>query len=388
MLTVKNKNMSKEKEKIDNPFVTTGYVSAEYFCDREKETQDIIRYLTNGNNVALISPRRYGKSDLLRHCFAQKTISDNYYTFIVDIYSTKTVAEMVGKLGSAILDTLKSRGRKAWERFLSILSSVRSGISFDINGQPSWTMSVGDIQSPTATLNEIFNYLQNADRPCLVAIDEFQQITKYGDPNIEAEIRTHVQYCNNAHFVFSGSRRHLMGAIFTSPARPFYQSVTLYHLDRLPLEKYAEFCVSHFKRQGKKLDDNVVSRLYSQFDGVTYYMQRVMNELFSKTSADATCVEADVSKAVDEIIAVSSIIYEDLMYQLPDKQSRVLIAVAKDGCAENVTSGKFVKRHGLVSPNSVKSAIPALIDKGLLTQDKGTYKVYDLFFALWLVKNF
>ncbi len=388
MLTVKNKNMSKEKEKIDNPFVTTGYVSAEYFCDREKETQDIIRYLTNGNNVALISPRRYGKSDLLRHCFAQKTISDKYYTFIVDIYSTKTVAEMVGKLGSAILETLKSRGRKAWERFLSILSSVRSGISFDINGQPSWTMSVGDIQSPTATLNEIFNYLQNADRPCLVAIDEFQQITKYGDPNIEAEIRTHVQYCNNAHFVFSGSRRHLMGAIFTSPARPFYQSVTLYHLDRLPLEKYAEFCVSHFKRQGKKLDDNVVSRLYSQFDGVTYYMQRVMNELFSKTSADATCVEADVSKAVDEIIAVSSIIYEDLMYQLPDKQSRVLIAVAKDGCAENVTSGKFVKRHGLVSPNSVKSAIPALIDKGLLTQDKGTYKVYDLFFALWLVKNF
>ena len=380
--------MSKEKEKIDNPFVTTGYVSAEYFCDREKETQDIIRYLTNGNNVALISPRRYGKSDLLRHCFAQKTISDKYYTFIVDIYSTKTVAEMVGKLGSAILETLKSRGRKAWERFLSILSSVRSGISFDINGQPSWTMSVGDIQSPTATLDEIFNYLQNADRPCLVAIDEFQQITKYGDPNIEAEIRTHVQYCNNAHFVFSGSRRHLMGAIFTSPARPFYQSVTLYHLDRLPLEKYAEFCVSHFKRQGKKLDDNVVSRLYSEFDGVTYYMQRVMNELFSKTSADATCVEADVSKAVDEIIAVSSIIYEDLMYQLPDKQSRVLIAVAKDGCAENVTSGKFVKRHGLVSPNSVKSAIPALIDKGLLTQDKGTYKVYDLFFALWLVKNF
>lgn len=380
--------MSKEKVKIGNPFITTGYAGDEYFCDREKETQDIIRYLTNGNNVALISPRRYGKSDLLRHCFAQKVITDNYYTFIVDIYSTKTVAEMVGKLGSVILETLKSRGRKAWEKFLSILSSVRSGISFDINGQPSWTMSVGDIQSPTATLDEIFNYLQHADRPCLVAIDEFQQITKYGDPNIEAAIRTHVQYCNNAHFVFSGSRRHLMGAIFTSPARPFYQSVTLYHLNRLPLDKYTEFCVTHFRRHGKTLDELVVSRLYSQFDGITYYMQRVMNELFSKTSVNGTCIEADVSMAVDEIIAISSIIYEDLMYQLPEKQSRVLIAVAKEGCAENVTSGTFVKRHGLLSPNSVKSAIPALIDKGLLTQDKGSYKVYDLFFALWLIKNF
>ena len=380
--------MSKEKVKIDNPFVTTGYVGADYFCDREKETQDIIRYLSNGNNVALISPRRYGKSDLLRHCFAQKIISDNYYTFIVDIYSTKTVAEMVGRLGSAILETLKSKGRKTWEKFVSVLSSVRSGISFDMNGQPSWTIGVGEIHSPAATLDEIFTYLQNADRPCLVVIDEFQQITKYGDPNIEAEIRTRVQYCNNAHFVFSGSRRQLMGAIFTSPARPFYQSVTLYHLNRLPLDKYTEFCVDHFRKRGKQLDEAVVSCLYNQFDGVTYYMQRVMNELFSKTATKGTCIEADVNEAVNEIIAVSSTIYEDLMYQLPEKQSRVLIAVAKDGCAENVTSGKFIKRHGLVSPNSVKSAIPALIDKGLLTQDKGIYKVYDLFFALWLVKNF
>lgn len=380
--------MAKEKRIIENPFVTTGYAGAEYFCDREKETQDIIRYLTNGNNVALISPRRYGKSDLLRHCFAQESIANNYYTFIVDIYSTKTVAEMVAKLGSAILETLKPKGKKAWEKFLAILSSVRSGISFDMNGQPSWTMSVGDIHAPIATLDEIFTYLEQADRPCLVAIDEFQQITKYGDPNIEAALRTHVQYCSNAHFVFSGSRRQLMGAMFTSPARPFYQSVTLYHLNRLPLERYSDFCVNHFKKHGKGLEKTVVSRLYNQFDGVTYYMQRVMNELFSQTAADSVCVESDVSKAVDEIIAVSSTIYEDLMYQLPEKQSRVLIAVAKEGCAENVTGGSFTKRHGLASPNSVKSAIPALIDKGLLTQDKGVYKVYDLFFAIWLVRNF
>ena len=115
--------MAKENIKIDNPFVTTGYVSAEYFCDREKETEDIIRYLTNGNNVALISPRRYGKSDLLRHCFAQKRIADHYYTFIIDIYSTKSVAEMVAKLGSAILESLKPKGKKTWEKFLAILSS-------------------------------------------------------------------------------------------------------------------------------------------------------------------------------------------------------------------------------------------------------------------------
>lgn len=75
---------------FENPFITTGYAGAEYFCDREKETEDVIRLLRNGNYIALISPRRYGKTDLLRHCFAQPEIADNYYTFIIDIYSTKS----------------------------------------------------------------------------------------------------------------------------------------------------------------------------------------------------------------------------------------------------------------------------------------------------------
>lgn len=379
--------MKEVESMVGNPFVTTGYAGAEFFCDREKETEDIIRLLTNGNNVALISPRRLGKTDLLRHCFGQDAIKDYYYTFIVDIYSTKSVAEMVSKMGSVILETLKSRGKKAWEGFLSVLASVRSEISFDMNGLPSWTMSVGDMETPDTTLGEIFSYLNNADRPCIVAIDEFQQITKYADENIEAALRTHIQYCNNAKFVFSGSRQHLMGAMFTSPARPFYQSVTIYALKRLPLDKYVSFCKRLFESRNRHLADGVVEQLYTRFDGITYYIQRVMNELFSLTPPNGICSNDAIEGAVQNIIDVSSPIYEDLLYQLPEKQSRVLVAIGKEHRAESITSGKFVKKHGLLSPNSVKSAVPALIDKGLLTMDKGIYQVYDKFFNIWLEKN-
>ena len=367
-----------------NPFITTGYAGPAYFCDRKKETADIIRLLRNGNNLALVSPRRYGKTDLLRHCFSQPEIADNYYTFITDIYSTKSAADMVNRLGNTILETLKPKGKKVWEKFLSILASVKTGISFDSNGFPFWTMSVGDIVSPEITLDEIFLYLQQADKPCLVGIDEFQQITKYADERIEATLRTHVQYCSNSRFVFSGSRQHLMGQLFTSPARPFYQSVTLYNLDILPLDAYSEFCVSLFEERGRYLNPEVVSDVYSRFDGVTYYTQRVMNELFSTTSPGDTCSKNDVSAAIRQIIDFSAPIYEDLLYQLPEKQSLVLKAICKEGIAQNVTSGKFIKKHGLLSPNSVKSAIPALIDKGLLTVNKGAYQVYDKFFNLWL----
>ena len=369
---------------IINPFITTGYAGAAYFCDREQETADITRMLVNGNNVALISPRRYGKTNLIRHCFAQPEIAEKYYTFVIDIYSTKSVADLVHRLGLSILKTLKPLGRKAWEKFITVLSSVRSGISYDISGNPSWMMSIGDITTPTTTLEEIFYYLEHADKPCIVAIDEFQQITHYGDERIEATLRTHVQQCTNTHFIFSGSQRHLMGQMFTSPARPFYQSVSIYNLPLLPEDKYVEFCVRLFEEYGKHLSQDVPHALYERFGGVTYYMQRVMNELFSRTLTDGICTSENIEEAIHYIILTSASTYEDLMYQLPEKQSLVLRAIAKEGKAQNLTSGKFIKRHGLLSASSVKSAVPALLDKGLITSDKGVYQVYDKFLEIWL----
>ncbi len=374
-------------KKISNPFVTTGYAGAEYFCDRESETADLIRLLTNGNNVALVSPRRYGKTDLIRHCFAQREIADHYHTFIVDIYSTKSVADMVNRLGASILDTLKPRGRATWEKFIDIVSSVRANISFDINGMPTWSLGVGDISSPNTTLEQIFSYLSAADKPCLVAIDEFQQITHYSDTNIEAALRTEVQYCTNAHFIFSGSQQHLMGQMFLSPARPFYQSVTLYNLPLLPEDKYCDFCIRMFENYGKNLETDVPHIVFASFEGITYYMQRIMNELFSHTAQGETCVPTEIDNAVQNITANAAMIYEDLMYQLPRKQAETLVAIAKEGKARNITSSRFVKKHSLTSASSVKSAVPALLEKGLVTHETGTYQVYDKFLELWLSKR-
>lgn len=372
-------------QNIVNPFITTGYAGAKYFCDRECETEDLTRMLVNGNNVALISPRRYGKTNLIQHCFAQPAIADNYYTFIIDIYSTKSVADMVHRMGLSILEALKPLGRKVWEKFLAILHSVRSGISYDYVGTPSWMLSIGDIVTPETTLEELFAYLEQADKPCIVAIDEFQQIAHFGDEGrIEAILRTYVQHCRNTHFIFAGSQRHMMTQIFASPARPFYQSVSLYNLPLLPEDKYTEFCLRLFADYGKKVAENVPHALYDRFDGVTYYMQRVMNELFARTPADRLCTTEDIAPALRTIILNAAPTYEDLMYQLPEKQSIVLRAIARDGKAQNLTSGAFIKRHGLLSAASVKSAVPALLDKNLVTSELGTYQVYDKFLELWL----
>lgn len=370
-----------------NPFVTNGYVSAEYFCDRETETDDITSLLLNGNNIALISPRCYKKIDLIRHCFSRPEIAERYYTFIVDIYATRSLRDFVNKLGKVILDSLKPRGRKVWETFVNAITSLQAGITYDIGGVPSWNIGLGDITNPATSLDEIFHYLQRAGRPCLIAIDEFQQIGKYPEDTIEATLRTYVQYCSNARFVFSGSQRHLMGTIFTSPSRPFYQSVTIMNLPPIPRDKYTEFAVRHFREHGKELLSEVVDVLYERFSGGTFYLQKIMNVLFMRTPEGGTCGIEMIEGSINYIINFTADTYAELLYQLPEKQKQVLVAINKEGQARNVVSGAFSKRHGLVSPSSVRSALTGLLDKDFITKERDYYQVYDLFFSIWLSRE-
>lgn len=369
---------------MKNPFVTNGYAGAEYFCDRVQETEILRELLLNENNIALISPRRIGKTDLIWHVFDNPEIQKNYHCFVVDIYATKNLSDFVNMLGKALVDELRPKGRKAWEKFVNMVASLRSEITFDISGMPVWGVGIGSINNPTVTLDEIFTYLEKADKPCLVAIDEFQQITRYGDETIEATIRTYVQRCTNVHFIFSGSQRHMMNGMFTSPSRPFYQAVTIMNLQPLDLTVYTDFCVGKFEEEGKHLDAKVVTLLYERFEAVTSYMHRVMNVLFSRTDKGATCDVSMVDEAVEFIIRLSSDTYESLLYQMPEKQRSLFLSIAREGKAKEVTSGAFIKRNKLNSASSVSSALKGLLDKDFITEDKNVYSVYDQFFALWL----
>ena len=373
---------------MDNPFVTKGYAGAEYFCDRVNETKQLVDLTTNGNNMALISPRRVGKTDLIHHCFQQPEIKDRYYTFHIDIYATNSLRDFVNVFGRAILDELKPKGRVVWEGFLNILRSLRSEITYDINNYPTWSLGLGDIENPGTTLDEIFEYLRNAEKPCLVAIDEFQQITRYTDsPNMEAALRTYIQKCINATFIFAGSKRHLMGEIFISPSRPFYQSVLIMNLKPIPVEKYTDFAQRLFMKYGKGIDAAVVEEIYRRFDAVTSCIQRLLNVLFLKTIPGQQCTIDMVDGAVGYILDMFTETYSDLLDKIPEKQREVIVAIAKEGKATGITGKAFVKKYHLQTVSVVTAAVRGLLDKDFITQDKNVYMVYDPFFALWLQQN-
>ena len=368
-----------------NPFILGKKIPEELFCDRNEETRTLIKQIRNGRNVALVSPRRLGKSGLIHHCFAQEEIVDNYYTFYIDLYATSSLKELVALLGNEIYRSLKSRQSKFVEKFFAMVQSLRLGFSIDsMTGNPTIDLGIGEIQVPETTLFEIFQYLEAADKPCLIAIDEFQQIGAYSEKNVEALLRTYIQRCSTTSFIFSGSKRHVMSNMFNSPSKPFYQSAITMGLTTIPLSTYEAFAIRLFKAYDKEIDSEVVQMVYDCFEGYTWFVQMMMNELFSITDKGGRCTADMIPSAERNILSLQEASYESTMHMLSVKQKQVLHAIATEGYARTVTSGAFIKKHHLVSPSSLQTALTALIDKTIVVlTDKG-YRIEDFFFARWL----
>lgn len=377
-----------EKDRIINPFFTGRYAGAHYFCDRERDTETLIKHIVNGRNVALISPRRLGKSGLIHHTFSQPVIKDRYTTIYVDIYATKNLNEFAKALSEGIVKAI--RPEKAWhEKFFSFLKSLRIGFKIDsISGEPSFDIGIGDITYPDKTIKEAFEYMEASGKPCILAIDEFQQIREYPDTTTEAFIRTLVQQCSRTSFIFCGSKRHIMTDIFYSPAKPFFQSVISQSLKPIPMETYIDFAGRLFAEREKFLDKATAEIIYKMFDGCTWYMQMMMNELFALTEKGLLCTNEYIDIAWENIILAQEDRYQAILYSLAPKQKQVLYAIAKDGTASGITSADFIKRHGLASASSVQAALKPLLKNDIVTCEDGTYRIYDYFFADYLAKKF
>ena len=368
-----------------NPFIVGKYVSDKYFCDRSEETAFLRKQIQNGRDVALISPRRIGKSGLIQHFFNQSDIKEQYYVFFIDIYATTSLAEFVYTLGKEIYAQLKPQSTLWKEKFFQIISSFRIGFKLDsMTGEPSFDLGLGDIQAPQTSLDEIFAYIEEADKPCIIAIDEFQQISEYAEKNVEALLRTKIQMCHHAQFIFSGSKRHVMSNMFNTPSKPFYQSTISMGLEPIPILTYISFATNLFEERDKHIDKEVIEAIWTQYDGYTWFVQMMMNELYALTPAGKTCTAMMIDEARRNVIMSQEQSYKDMMANLPPKQKIVLQAIAREGIAQNITSAKFIKKYNLNSASSVQSAVKMLLKNDIVTQTNNEYKIYNFFFSEWL----
>lgn len=331
--------------KLRNPFVIIGNIPPEYFCDRRAESARIVRTLTNQDNLLLMSARRLGKSGLIKYCFQLPEIKENYYTFYIDIFHTSSFREFVATFGQQVL---------------------------------------GKIQQPEYTLREIFDWLEHADKPCIVAFDEFQQVANYPEKNIEALLRGYIQHLSNVNFVYAGSERHLLSEMFLNSARPFYNSTSLLHLEPIVSTEYVPFVCHWFQEYGKNIDAETVQWAYDYLYANTYCMQKLFHEAFINTSVGETCGIELLKQTLEDILTEEGAAYGKLLSRIPERQKELLYAIAKQERAQRIMSASFIRSNSLASASSVQSAAKKLLEDGFITVDQNEYYVPDVFFKLYL----
>lgn len=368
---------------LTNPFIYQGYESPKYFCDREVETKTLLSHLKNGRNVTLISPRRIGKTGLIKNTFYHLKEQENDATCLyIDIFATKNLHDFVELLGVMVINEIVRKNASFIEKTISFFSALRPVLSMDpLTGEPSVSITV-EPSKEDITIQSIFNYLNDSEQEVYIAIDEFQQIAEYPEKGTEALLRSYIQFAQHVHFIFSGSKFHLMAEIFGSPKHPFYQSTEMMGLKPLDSDVYYDFCLQFFKEKGGNIEKDIFEYLYNMFEGHTWYIQCIMNRLY-EANTNVESIE-QVNAAILSILAGREPQFESLSQFFTSNQFSLLKAIAKEGIVAQPTAGRFIKSHNLSGASSTKAALKVLEDKELVYRKPEGYIIYDRFMDLWL----
>lgn len=372
---------------MENPFLITGYESPEYFCDRKDETADLLETLNNGRNITLTSPRRMGKTGLIKHCFHLLKKQDQSIVVIyIDLFPTENLTDFTQAFASAVLGQLDSNPMKLLKKATTFFKALRPTITYDdITGKPKVSMDIAK-GTESHSIEQVFQYIKQSGKTCYIAFDEFQQIARYPEKNIEALLRSYIQDLHNAHFIFSGSQTHMLQEMFLSPKRPFYQSTASKTIGTIKAEAYYLFASGFFHKQERELPDDIFHDIYQRYDGHTWYIQMILNRLYSKS---ARVIDPElVQECVSDILTENEYYYQHLLRAYTKGQASLLKAIAKEKKVREILAGSFISKYELKATSSVKSALKRMLDDEIVYQSDGGYIIYDRFYGEWLASTF
>ncbi|MDR2585065.1 MAG: ATP-binding protein [Prevotellaceae bacterium] len=376
--------------KIDiNPFLTNGYISKQYFCDREYELSVLSKNVKNDINTTLISARRLGKSALIYRLFEDLEYR-GYACIYVDIYACSHLKDFTETLALSIFNSFPQK-RGIGQRFLDYLKHFRPVITYDsLNGQPEIHFEFSQPKEYEHTLRNLLHFLDNQNMEVVLAIDEFQEVARFPEKNVEALLRTIIQTLKHTQFIFSGSKKHLMLDMFNTANRPFFSSTQMMGLAEIPSEKYKAFIREKFAESKRNIDDEAIDFILSWTLSHTYYTQIICNGVFAMGKKNTTIEQ--VKQVCEEQLFLQQITFMQYRRLLSPIQWQLLLAIAKEEFVIEPQAHGFLHKNKVGAASSAQKALSALLDKEMIfsieTTEKTAYRVYNVFLMRWLQRTF
>jgi uncharacterized protein len=378
----------------DNPFVYGEIVTAAAFADREEERGRLRRDLAAGQKVFLISPRRYGKSSLVRH--VMRTLArERILTVEVTVASSSSYIGFLEAYAQALLTADTPAGKlKRW--VAELLSAIAPEIRFDADpaGGTKLALAFPKVRTArdTARLaNEIFalpGRIAAARRQRLaVALDEFQVITAFDGGTVEHALRAAVQDQRQVGYVFSGSEPSLMERML-GPRRPFYKAGPVMRLDKIRPEDFAAFIDARFEGSGIRPESGLGEAIIDLAANVPYDVQRLAHETWDdvKAAGRRTAGLDDLHATLTRLLGEQHTVFEESWQRLTLPQRAVLRALVLEEGRE-LLSADVRNRHRLPGTSTVQAALAALMRQDIVTRDGGRYSTVDSLYREWVARK-
>ena len=376
---------------MNNPFKFGGEVSGYQFYDRAEMVETLRLRLSSGScNIVMFAPRRYGKTSLVAKVLRLMREKDDIPSLMFDLSMVPTLTRFCEEYVNAVYAMAGGRQELA-HRIVTFLASCNPSLTIGIGGVVKIKLNLRQALSESS-LCEVLDLperlAEEQGGTFVIAFDEFQEVAEISrEFALEKVFRSRIQKQQRVHYVFFGSKTHLLERMFCDHARPFYNSALAMPLAKPPIEESREFVRSRFANAGIHAGEDEVEAILRTSDNIPYYLQAISSFVFeSVTLSRRDKIDvADVDRAVDALVELNANYYSALIRGLSDAQKTLLLALAQEPTRE--FDENYRNRYDLPASSTVHSALKELIKDAVVEDGGGPYSIGDPILSRYVVSS-
>jgi AAA+ ATPase superfamily predicted ATPase len=367
-----------------NPFSYGTVVRGDFFYDHKEEGDRIVSTLSNGNNMVLFAPRRYGKTSLVFWVIDQLEalgFTCVYFDFL-PVYSIETFVSLYINA----IEKKQNNLQRLVQVITNAVKSIRPKLTFDSVGNPEFSVDFTESQVSIQTLSDVLDLpekLGQSGKKTIVIFDEFQEITKLNKYGFESLLRSKIQQQQQVNYMFLGSRTHLLSDMFNNKNRAFYNSASHMQLGMLPHTDTIAYLKTKFSLSGIKIELTEALYLIEQAGDIPYYIQLLAAEIWQYLITAQTMVTSEIiDTCARQIITLKQDYYHELFDRQSVMQKKLLIALIHSG--DNIFSAQYTKQYRLSAASTTQKSVLVLMDSGIIDKTDNSYFISDPFFKRFL----
>ncbi|PIU58033.1 MAG: hypothetical protein COS89_02485 [Deltaproteobacteria bacterium CG07_land_8_20_14_0_80_38_7] len=375
---------------MNNPFVFGQVVSGEFFCDREEERRVLSRDLKDSQKLFLISPRRYGKTSLLKTVL-KSLENEGFITVYIDLYRASSLQSFLELYCASIASASETILDKAVSFIKDVVPRLRPKITLSPDGTPSIGIEpIISERDVIGALDEVFDIpahvAKRKNKKMAIVLDEFQEMANFNGEGLEKMLRSHVQNHDKVAYVFSGSKKHLLEDMVTKKERAFYKVGKIMYLEKIDRKIFSTFLSDKFISGNFEIEGDVIEKVLNVSDNIPYNVQFICHELWDEFVEVRKLTIRDVGWVLAKIVDEQTPFFIPQWDALSMNQRSLMKTVSNYG-GKNLFTNEFLNISGIKAISTLQTSLRLLLKKGLLEKQNGDYVVADVFMKEWIRRN-